>query len=151
MLATGRTICIATTLAVIRRLCKIIFTASIFLSVVDDNRSLSLISYRISLNRLYHNWTCVLLIVDSPNAIVNIADVLEHLIYFFTQNLVQLFFLFFFFILILWLTSPHFNKFLVLSNFNFIRHSIYLAFFLTNCDVNRGIAVNSYNLFTFRN
>ena len=43
-----------------------------------------------SLNRIYHNWTCVLLIVDSPNAKVNISNVLAHWISFFTQYLIQL-------------------------------------------------------------
>ena len=44
-------------------------------------------SSRPSLNRLCHNWTCVLLIVDSPNVTVNILNVFAHLILFFTQNL----------------------------------------------------------------
>ena len=35
------------------------------------------------------NWTCVLLIVDSPNATVNISNILVHLNSFFTQNLKQ--------------------------------------------------------------
>ena len=43
----------------------------------------SLTSSRHSLNRLYHNWTCVLLIVDSPNITTNISNVLAHLISFF--------------------------------------------------------------------
>ena len=34
----------------------------------------SLTSSRPSLNRFYHNWTCVLLMVDSPNATVNISN-----------------------------------------------------------------------------
>ena len=42
-----------------------------------------------SLNRLYHKWTCVLLIVDSPNTAVNISHVLAQLISFFTQNWIQ--------------------------------------------------------------
>ena len=56
----------ATSLIVIRRLSKIIFfTASMFSSVVDvlgrSGRPSSLASSRRSLNRLYHNRTCVLL------------------------------------------------------------------------------------------
>ena len=51
-----------------QRLSKIIFfTASMFSQVVDvlrlPERALSLTSSRLSLNRLYHNWTGVLLIV----------------------------------------------------------------------------------------
>ena len=80
----------------IRRLSKIIFfTASMFSSVVDllgrPGRVLSLTFIRPSLNRLYHNRTCVLLIVDSPNATVNILNVLAHFISFFTQNLIHFF------------------------------------------------------------
>ena len=51
----------ATSLIVIRLLSKNIYFIA-----------LSLTSSRASLNRLYHNWTCVLLIVDSPNATVTI-------------------------------------------------------------------------------
>ena len=40
-------------------------------------------------SRLYRNWTCVLLIVDSPNATVHISNVHAHLILFLTQNLIQ--------------------------------------------------------------
>ena len=68
----------ATSLIVIRQLFKIIFfTASMFSSVVDvlgrSGRASSLTSSQFSLSRLYHNWTCVLLIVDLPNATVNIS------------------------------------------------------------------------------
>ena len=82
----------ATYLIVIRGLYKISFNVS---SVVDvlgrPGRASSLTSSWPSLNRLYHNWTCVLLIVDSQNATVNISNVLAHLlvISFFTQNLIQ--------------------------------------------------------------
>ena len=37
-----------------------------------------------SLNRLYHNWTCVLLIADAQNNTVNILNVRAHLIPFLT-------------------------------------------------------------------
>ena len=92
----------ATSLIVIRRLSKIVFfTASMFSSVVDvldqPGRALSLTFSQSSLNRLYNNWTCVLHIVDTPNATVNISNVLLHLISFFTQNLVQFQFLWFIF------------------------------------------------------
>ena len=74
----------ATSLVVIRRLSKIIFfTASMFSLVVDvlerPGQASSLKSSRCSLNRLYHNWTYVLLIVDSQNT-VDISSVLAHLI-----------------------------------------------------------------------
>ena len=62
-----------------------------FLTVVDvlgwPGRASSLTFSRPSLYRLYHNWTCVLLIVDSPNATVNISNVFAHIISLFTQNL----------------------------------------------------------------
>ena len=68
-------------------------TALMFSSVVDvpggPGRASSLIFTRPSLDRLYHNWTCVLLIVDSPNATVNISNHLAHLISYFAQNLIQ--------------------------------------------------------------
>ena len=44
--------------------------------------AISTTSSRPSLNRLYHNWTCVLLIVDFPNTTVNISNALA-------QNLIQ--------------------------------------------------------------
>ena len=70
----------ATSLILIRRLSKIIFFAvSKFSSIVDVlgrlGRALSLTSSWSFLDRLYHNWTYVLLIVDSPNATVNISNV----------------------------------------------------------------------------
>ena len=73
----------AISLIVIWWLSKIIFfIASMFSSVVDvlgrSEWASSLTSSWPSLNRLYHNWTCILLIVDS-----------RHLILFFTQNLLQ--------------------------------------------------------------
>ena len=72
---------LATSLIVIRRLSKIIcFTDTLFSSVVDVlgqlGRASSLTSPRSSLNQLYHNWTCVLLIVDSPNTTVSISNIL---------------------------------------------------------------------------
>ena len=67
--------------------------ASIFSSIVDvlgrPGQASSLTSSRPSLNRLYHNWTCVLLIVDSPNVTVNVTNVLAYFISFFTQNLIH--------------------------------------------------------------
>ena len=61
----------------IRRLTKLIFfTASIFSSVVDALRRRGCHS----LNRLSYNWTCVLLMVDSPNVVVSISNLLAHLI-----------------------------------------------------------------------
>ena len=71
---------LATSLIVIRGLSKInFFTASMFSSVVDvfgrPGEVSSLKSSRPSLNRLYYNWTCVVLIVDSPNATVNISNI----------------------------------------------------------------------------
>ena len=43
-----------------------------------------------SLNRLYHTWTCVLLVVGYPNATTaNISNVFAHLISFLTKNLIQ--------------------------------------------------------------
>ena len=79
-----------TSLIVIWRLSKIIFfTVSMFSSVVNvlgqPGRTSSLISQPF-LKRLYYNWTCVLLIVDSPNATVNISNILTHLISFFTHT-----------------------------------------------------------------
>ena len=69
------------------------FIASMFSSVVDvlrwPVRASSLTSCRLSLSQLCHNWTCVLLIVDSPNVTVNISNVVAHLISFFTENLIQ--------------------------------------------------------------
>ena len=70
----------ATSPTVIRRLSKIIFfTASMLSAIVDvlgrPGRSSLLTSSYPSLNRLYHNWTCVLLIVDLPNATVDISNV----------------------------------------------------------------------------
>ena len=89
---------LATSLIVIRRLTKIIFfIASMFSSVVDVLGRLglasSLTSSWSSLNRLYHNWTYVLLLVDLPKATVNISSGLAHLIPFFTQNLIRVQFL----------------------------------------------------------
>ena len=52
----------------------------------DQDEHLSLASSRPSLNRLYHNWTYVLLRVDSPNVTINISNVFAHLIAFFIQN-----------------------------------------------------------------
>ena len=49
-----------------------------------------------SLNRLYRNWTCVLLIEDSPNAVVNISNVFEHLISVFCTKLNTTFLIHFF-------------------------------------------------------
>ena len=47
-------------------------------------------SARPYLNLLHHNWTCVLLIVDSPNATVSIRNVFKHLIQFLcTKLLIQ--------------------------------------------------------------
>ena len=47
------------------------------------------------------------------------------------------------------------DKFFVPSNFNLHRHSIYAAifffFFGINCNVNRGITLNSYDFFKFFN
>ena len=85
---------LTTSLIVNRRLSKIIyFTASMFSSVVDVSerlgRAQSLTSSRFSLRRLYQNWFCVLLIVGSPNATVNISNIIAHLIQFFTKNLTQ--------------------------------------------------------------
>ena len=62
----------STSLIGIRRLSKLIFfTASMFLSVVDElgqpGRASSLISFPYSLNRLYHNWTYVLLMLTLTN------------------------------------------------------------------------------------
>ena len=57
------------------------------LSHLIERRASSLTSSRSSLNRLYHNWTCVLLIVN----LVNISNVLAHLISFFRQNWIQFF------------------------------------------------------------
>ena len=66
-----------TSLIVIRRLSKIIFfTAFMFSSIIDvlgrPGQVSSLTSSRPSLNRLYHNWTCVLLIVLVPNILSRI-------------------------------------------------------------------------------
>ena len=85
---------LAMCLTVIRRLSKIIlFTVSIFSRIVDVQgqlgRASSLTSSRPSLNRWYHNWTYVLLIVHQPNSTVNISNILANLISFFTQNLIQ--------------------------------------------------------------
>ena len=83
---------LATSLIVIRRLSNFIFfTASVFSSAVNvlDRPGRALTSGRPSLNRLYHNWTCVLLIVDLPNATVYISNILAHLISFLTQNLIM--------------------------------------------------------------
>ena len=84
----------ATSLACIKWLSKIIsFTTSIFPLVVNvlgqPGQASSLTSSRPSLNRLYHNRTCVLLTVDSSNTTVNISNVLAYLNSFFTQNLKQ--------------------------------------------------------------
>ena len=81
----------ATSPIAIRWLSKIIlFTASMFSSAVDvlgrPGGASILTSSRPSLNRLYHNWTYVLLIVDSPKGTVNISHVLAHFISIFTQN-----------------------------------------------------------------
>ena len=86
----------ATSLIVIRRLSKIIsFTASMFSSLVEvlgrKGWPSSFTYSRPSLNRLYQNWICVLLLVYSPNATVNISNVLARFILFFTQNLIQFF------------------------------------------------------------
>ena len=83
----------ATSSIVIRRLSKIIFfTAAMFPLLVAvpglTGRTSSLSSSRHSLNQLHLNWTCVPLIVDSPNATANISNVIAHLISFFTQNLI---------------------------------------------------------------
>ena len=68
-------------------------SASKLLSVVDVlvrlGRASSLTSSWPSLNRLYYNWTCVLLIVDLANATVNISNVLTCLISFLTQNYIH--------------------------------------------------------------
>ena len=84
----------ATSLIVIRGLSKIsFFIASMFSSVIDVfgrlERASSVKSSRLYLNRLYHNWICILLIVDPSNATVNISNVFAHLISFVTQNLIQ--------------------------------------------------------------
>ena len=74
---------LATSLIVIRRL-------SNFSSVVDmigrARQASSLTSSRPFLNRLYHNRTSVLGIVNQSNAAVNISIVLAHLISVFAQN-----------------------------------------------------------------
>ena len=49
--------------------------------VLGRKRCASSLTYsRPSLNQLYHNWTCVLLLMDSPNATVNISNAFAHLI-----------------------------------------------------------------------
>ena len=67
----------ATSLIVFQQLSKIIFfTASMFSSVVDvldrPGRASSLTSSRPSLNRLYHKWICVVLIIYSPNVLAQL-------------------------------------------------------------------------------
>ena len=74
----------ATSLIVIRRLSKIIFFIALMISSVVDALG------RTSLNRLDHNWTSVLLIMDSSNATVNISNVHFNLIFYTKLNTVSL-------------------------------------------------------------
>ena len=53
----------------------------------DEPRHLHL--FGLPLNHWYHNWTCVLLILDSPNVTVNISNILAYLLLFFIWNLIQ--------------------------------------------------------------
>ena len=74
---------LATSLIVIGRLFKILcFTASMFSSVValrgKPGQASSCKSFWLILTRIYHNWTSILLIVDSPNTAVNILNALAH-------------------------------------------------------------------------
>ena len=85
----------ATSLIVIRWLSKIIFfTGSMFSSVVDvleqPGRASLLTSSRPSLKRLYHNWTCVLLIVDVVKRLSqHFKCSCKFKLIFYTQNLIH--------------------------------------------------------------